>query len=123
MLDNRRLATTKEGEVAVVPSQAWAGDKIAYFAGSGVAMLIRECLDAKNPVFEGTVIDEFEERDDDPDFKGDSYVSYFRGLLREPQALLQLPIRHCSLVGEAYISGVVGWARGKEHEKFIFAIH
>ena len=114
VLDNRKLATTQSGRVAIVPSQARGGDAIAYLAGSAVSVVVRRSFDVKNENLQKQIREAFKDN-----YEADYYVSSFAELFQTKH----VPVDHCSLVGECYVDGLVGWAVNQEHDHRIFAFH
>ena len=116
VLTGRRLAITKLGNVGVVPKQARVGDMIVFLAGSDVSIVLRpdsEDLmeDLKHEI--KTALEAKSGLEDNPT----------RGV-RLPSDLGKLPIQKCTLVGECYVEGEVGWKYGEDqaHDHIVYAL-
>jgi hypothetical protein len=111
VLTGRRLAVTKSGRVGVVPKRVRSGDKIVFLAGSYVSLVCRS--DSKDPSedLKHEIETAFEAKrsiKDDP-----------RRGTRLPCDMEKLPIQRCTLVGECYVEGNVGWKHGEDQvEKY-----
>ena len=114
-----------------MPSQTCSGDVIAYLAGSPVAVVLRRdstknqspnaswtSRDAESGSLEQAIREEFEAKDEQG-WKGDSYVGSFKDVFENAQ----LEVGHYTMLGEGYLDGSVGWARSREHDQGIFALH
>jgi hypothetical protein len=106
VLTGRRFAITKSGKVGVVPKQVQVGDAIVYLAGSLVSLVLRPDPEIPTQDLELTIREAFEA-------KNGEVVVPTRGsrLLCD---ILKLPIQKCSLVGECYVEGEVGWKYGED---------
>ncbi|KAE9380668.1 HET-domain-containing protein [Stipitochalara longipes BDJ] len=106
VLTGRRLASTKSGNLGVVPKQARIGDIVVFLAGSFVAMTLRP--DFEDPTEElkhqiKTAFDIKKKIEDDA-----------RKGARLPGDMGMLPVQKCTLVGECYVEGEVGWKSGED---------
>jgi len=105
VLTGRRLAITKSGKVGVVPKQVQIGDVAVFLAGSLVSLVLRR---------QEGLAQELETEIKDA-FKGKNVHDAALGKRTPlPCDLLTLPIQKCSLVGECYVEGEVGWKFGED---------
>jgi hypothetical protein len=106
VLTERRFTITKSGNLGVVPKQAKAGDIIVFLAGSFVAMVLRPDFDSPTEDLELGIRTAFEGKKnikDDP-----------RKGSRLPVEMETLPVQKCTLVGECYVEGEIGWKYGED---------
>jgi hypothetical protein len=101
MLTGRRFAITESGRVAIVPNQVRKGDIIVYLAGSLVSLVLRRSFGVTH-------------QDVDSEIKKAFGLKGVRSPLLDQ--LEEMPIENCTLVGECYIDGEVGW-KVKEDQK------
>ena len=106
VLTGRRLAITKSGNLGVVPKQAREGDIIVFLAGTFVAMVLRP--DAESPTEE--LMLEIKAA-----FEAKKNLTKY--LKRGPSLfgkMKTLPVPKCTLVGECYVEGEIGWKYGED---------
>jgi hypothetical protein len=101
-LTKRRFAITESGRAAIVPKQARKGDIMVYLAGSLVSLILRRDSKAGSQDLESKIRKVFETK------------STTSPLLDE---LNKMQIENCTLVGECYIDGEVGWKVKEDQER------
>jgi hypothetical protein len=106
VLTGRRLAITKLGSVGVVPKQVQSGDMCVFLAGSFVSLVLRPDFEEPSEDLKHEIKTAFEAKKN-----GD--VDPRRGT-RLPCDISKLPIQKCTLVGESYVEGEVGWKFGDD---------
>lgn len=122
ILNERKLAGTKGGRVAVVPSQARDGDIIAYLAGNPISVVLRPTAPGNPNDISREIIEGFKEKRNELMSSKSPYVDSFMRLLEQGNE----QIGHTRLVGECYVEGVIGWSlkeRNDHHDFKIFALH
>jgi hypothetical protein len=111
VLMGRRFAITESGRVAIVPKQVRQGDIIVYLAGSLVSLVFRRDSEARA-------------QDLDSEIKKAFWTKGVTSPLLDQ--LEKMPIENCSLVGECYVDGEVGWkikAKGDQERSYtIYAL-
>ncbi|KAK1714116.1 HET domain-containing protein [Colletotrichum acutatum] len=123
-LEGRRLASTGDGRMSIVPAQASAGDVIAYLVGSNTPVLLRsKDAGVHGPEIERMLLESLRQ-------PGCGVVTMTNE--QKEQELWRVPeqgdvsVEHFSVVGEAYLDGHVGWALRylpQESSMRIFALH
>jgi hypothetical protein len=102
VLTARRFAITESSRVAIVPKQVRQGDIIVYLAGSLVSLVLRRDSVARHKDLDSGIKKAF----------GTKGVT--SPLLDQ---LHKMPIENCSLVGECYVDGEVGWKVKEDQER------
>jgi hypothetical protein len=108
VITGRRLAVTKLGKIGIVPKQVRIGDAIVFLAGSLVSLVLRPESEAPHEDLELEIREAFE-------MKKDEVVTPRRGT-RLSCDMAKLPIQKCTLVGECFVEGEVGWKYGDDRE-------
>ncbi|KXH37599.1 HET domain-containing protein [Colletotrichum salicis] len=123
-LEGRRLASTGDGRMSIVPAQASAGDVIAYLVGSNTPVVLRpKDAGVHGSEIERLLLESLRE-------PGCGVVTMTNE--QKEEELWRVPgqgdvsVEHFTVVGEAYLDGHVGWALKhlpKESDMRIFALH
>jgi Heterokaryon incompatibility protein (HET) len=116
VLTGRRLAITKFGRVAVVPKQVRSGDMLVFLAGSFVCMCLRPRPEDPTKDLKYEVRTAFEAK---KGIKDDARKGARLRCDMEKQT-----VQKCTLVGECYVEGEIGWKYGEErvNDYTIFAL-
>ncbi|KXH33304.1 HET domain-containing protein [Colletotrichum simmondsii] len=123
-LEGRRLASTADGGMSIVPAQASSGDVIAYLVGSNTPVLLRsKDAGVHRPEIERLLLESLTQ-------PGCGVVTMTNEQKEEELWRVrrqgEITVEHFSVIGEAYLDGHVGWALKylpKETDMRIFALH
>ncbi|KAH7323649.1 heterokaryon incompatibility protein-domain-containing protein [Rhexocercosporidium sp. MPI-PUGE-AT-0058] len=114
-LTGRRLATTRNGRVAVVPRNVQMGDKIVHLAGPLISLVFRRDSRPREENLETDIKNALRAIDED-------YKNQTDHRLDEMEKVDEMEVEYCTLVGECYVDGEVGWKLNQEWDLKIYAL-
>jgi len=97
-LQERRFAVTNTGRIGIVPKQVQSGDIVVYLAGCPISYVFRRDLNARSQNLDVKI----------REILGGSGGQI--GLVDD------MAIQNCTLVGECYVDGEVGWKKSVSKE-------
>ncbi|KAH7380935.1 heterokaryon incompatibility protein-domain-containing protein [Cadophora sp. MPI-SDFR-AT-0126] len=114
-LTGRRFAATKAGRVSVVPRNVQVGDLVVQLAGPLNALVLRRDPRPRNACSAREIKTALRKLNED-----DSIQPSLRA---EAMARIdEMAIKNCTLVGECYVDGFVGWKLKENYDCDIYAL-
>ncbi|KAL2062841.1 hypothetical protein VTL71DRAFT_5913 [Oculimacula yallundae] len=114
-LTGRRLAVTQTGRVAVVPRNVRVGDVIVQLAGPLISLVLRRDDGLRDRDIDMEVKAALITKNEEVSIKGDPR-------LQAMENVDEMKVKNCTLVGECYVDGEVGWKEGQVWDLAIYAL-
>jgi hypothetical protein len=107
VLARRRFAITETGRVSIVPKQTQIGDMLVYLAGSPISLVLRRDFVTRSQDLDSEIKEAFKEKNE-----------FTSGTAHRLSCQLDdLLIQKCTMVGECYVDGEVGWRVQEDRER------
>ncbi|KAH6707740.1 heterokaryon incompatibility protein-domain-containing protein [Leptodontidium sp. MPI-SDFR-AT-0119] len=115
VLTGRRIATTRTGRVAVVPRNVQVGDIIVHLAGPLISLILRRDARTQDIDLEMDIKNTLRAKNGDKSIQPDRR-------LEGMDNVDEMEVEHCTLVGECYVDGEVGWKLDQTWDLKIYAL-